>query len=103
MEDKRIARALNLLGEDANLFSADSECLLNLISKYFNDHTTEGDLQPSLLSHLAISSSTHEYSHQDSCTNQDTIMLNNKYAILDDDGLGPVEDHGQTADKEPDD
>ena len=60
MEDERIARALNLLGEDADLFSADREGLLDLIGEYFDDHATEGkiQIQPSLLSHPAISSSS---------------------------------------------
>ena len=44
MEDKRIARALNLLGENADLFATDSEGLLNLIEEYFDSHATEGKL-----------------------------------------------------------
>ena len=44
MEDERIARALNLLGENADLFSADREGLLDLIEDYFDDHTTTGKL-----------------------------------------------------------
>ena len=61
MEDERITRALNLPGEDADLFSADREGLLILISKYFDNHATEGkiQIQPSLLSHQAISSVRH--------------------------------------------
>ena len=45
MEDERIARALNLLGENSDLFSADREGLLDLIGEYFDDHATEGKLQ----------------------------------------------------------
>ena len=54
MEDKRIARALNLLGENADLFSADRDGPLDLIEDYFDYHATEGKLQSSLLSHPAI-------------------------------------------------
>ena len=42
MEDERIARALNLLGENADLFATNSEGLLNLIEEYFDSHATEG-------------------------------------------------------------
>ena len=62
MEDERIARALNLLGENADLFSADREGLLDLIGEYFDDHATEGKIRPSLLSHPAIRY-IYEYSH----------------------------------------
>ena len=67
MENERIARALNLLGENEDLFSADREGLLDLIEDYFDDHATAGKLQPSLLSHPAIIviSGYHEYSHQE--------------------------------------
>ena len=44
MEDERIARALNLLGENADLFSADHDGLLDLIGEYFDNHVTEGML-----------------------------------------------------------
>ena len=54
MEDERIARALNLLGENADLFSSDREGLLDLIGEYFDNHATEGKLRSSLLSHPAI-------------------------------------------------
>ena len=43
MADKRIARALNLLGENADLFAADSEGLLDLIEDYFDDRWTSGN------------------------------------------------------------
>ena len=64
MENERIARALNLLGENADLFSADREGILDLIE---DDHATAGKLQPSLLSHPAIIiiSGYNEYSHQE--------------------------------------
>ena len=42
MEDERITRALNLLGENANLFAAKSKGLLDLIEEYFDSHATEG-------------------------------------------------------------
>ena len=45
---------MNLLGENTDLFSTNSEGLLDLIEDYFNDHATTGKLQPSLLSHPAI-------------------------------------------------
>ena len=38
MEDERIARALNLLGENADLFSSDSDALLELVEDHFEDH-----------------------------------------------------------------
>ena len=44
MEDERIARALNLLGENSDLFSTDSEGLLDLIGEYFDNRVTEGKL-----------------------------------------------------------
>ena len=44
MEDKRIARALNLLGENTDFFSANHEGLLDLIEDYFDDHATAGKL-----------------------------------------------------------
>ena len=37
-------RHLNLLGENADLFAANSEGLLNLIKEYFDSHATEGEL-----------------------------------------------------------
>jgi hypothetical protein len=52
---------LNLLGENTDLFSADSEGLLDLIEDYFDDHTTAGKLQPSLLFHPVIISGYYEY------------------------------------------
>ena len=63
MDNERIARALNLLGENAD-FSSDCDSLLDLIKDYFDDHMTEGKLRPSLLSHPTINAHTHEYSHQ---------------------------------------
>ena len=44
MEDERIARALNLLGENTDFFSANHEGLLDLIEDYFDDHATAGKL-----------------------------------------------------------
>ncbi len=44
MEEERIARALNLLGENADLFAADGDGLLDLIEEYFDSHATEGKL-----------------------------------------------------------
>ena len=66
MENKGIARALNLLGENVDLFSANREGLLDLIEDY-NDHMIASKLQSSLLSHPAIiiRSSYYEYSHQE--------------------------------------
>ena len=55
MDEERIARVLNLLGENTDLFSSDSEVYLELIEEFFDDHATEGKLQPNLLSHPAIS------------------------------------------------
>ena len=37
MDDARVARALNRLGEDAFLFADDSEDLLELVDEYFDD------------------------------------------------------------------
>ena len=53
MEDERNAKALNLLGENADLFF-NRKGLLDLIGEYFDNHTTEGKLRSSLLSHPAI-------------------------------------------------
>ena len=64
MDDKRIARALNLLAENADLFSSNCDSLLDLIEDYLDDHATEGQFRPSLLSHPTINAHTHEYSHQ---------------------------------------
>jgi len=55
MDEERIARVLNLLGENADLFSSDSGGYLELIEEFFDDHATEGKLQPNLLSRPAIS------------------------------------------------
>ena len=41
MADEQIAGALNLLGENADLFSTECEGLLNLIDEYFEDHASE--------------------------------------------------------------
>ena len=43
MADERIARALILLGENADLFAADREGLLDLIEDYFDDRPTSGN------------------------------------------------------------
>ena len=53
MEDERITRALNLLGENSDLFSADHDGLLDLIEDYFDYHTIEGKFQLTLLSNPA--------------------------------------------------
>ena len=46
-EDARIARALNHLGKNADLFAADRENLLDLIEDYFDpDATTDSKAQP---------------------------------------------------------
>lgn len=46
-ENVRIARALNHLGENADLFAADSGILLDLIEDYFEGHATdEGKILP---------------------------------------------------------
>lgn len=47
MDDERIARALNLLGENRDLFATDREVILELVGEYFDDHEAEGNLQPS--------------------------------------------------------
>ena len=99
MEDERIARALNLLGENADLFSSDHEGLLDLIGEYFDDHAPERKLRPSLLSHPAIIITLHEYSHQDAWHkhNKNTII------ISDDDALETVENHELIIDEDPED
>lgn len=51
MED-RIARALNRLGEDADLLSADTDGLLDLLDDYFDDDDPLGKTPPS--THLKI-------------------------------------------------
>ena len=49
-EDARIAKALNHLGKNADLFAADSENLLDLIEDYFDADTTEdGKTRPNPL------------------------------------------------------
>ena len=37
MDEARVARALNHLGEDAFLFASDSDGLLELLDEYFGD------------------------------------------------------------------
>ena len=49
MDEARVARALNRLGEDAFLFANDSEDLLELMDEYFDDTTPTGKIQPNLL------------------------------------------------------
>ena len=44
MEDERIARALNLLGKNSDLFFTDGEGLLDLIGDYFDNRGTESKL-----------------------------------------------------------
>ena len=45
MED-RIARALNRLGEDADLLSTDTDGLLDLLDDYFDDDNPLGTIPP---------------------------------------------------------
>ena len=48
-EDARIARALNHLGENTDLFAADRDNLLDFIKDYFDSHVTEvGKIRPNL-------------------------------------------------------
>lgn len=47
MED-RIARALNRLGEDADLLSADTDGLLDLLDDYLDDDDPLGKTPPSI-------------------------------------------------------
>ena len=49
MDDARVARALNRLGEDAFLFANDSENLLELVDEYFDDAAPTSKIWPSLL------------------------------------------------------
>ena len=41
--EARIARALNLLREDADLFAADQDDLLDLMDEFFNDDDPPGN------------------------------------------------------------
>ena len=45
MDEARVARALNRLGEDAFLFANDSEDLLELVDEYFGDTTPTGKIR----------------------------------------------------------
>ena len=67
-EDARIARALNHLGENTDVFAADRDNLLDLIEDYFNGHMMEeGKIQPNLpifSTHPELFI-THETSHND--------------------------------------
>ena len=49
MDEARVARALNRLGEDSFLFADDSEDLLELVDEYFGDAAPTGKIWPSLL------------------------------------------------------
>ena len=49
IDEARVARALNYLGEDAFLFTKDSEDLLELVDEYFNDAAPTSKIWPSLL------------------------------------------------------
>lgn len=49
MDEARVARALNRLGEDAFLFTNDSEDLLELVEEYFGETAPTGKVQPNLL------------------------------------------------------
>ena len=49
MDEARVARAFNRLGEDAFLFANDSEDLLELVDEYFGDTTPTGKIRPNLL------------------------------------------------------
>ena len=49
MDEARVARALNRLGEDAFLFTNDSEDLLKLVGEYFGDTTPTDKIRPNLL------------------------------------------------------
>ena len=49
MDNARVARALNRLGEDAFLFADDSEDLLELVDEYFDDIAPTSKIWPSLL------------------------------------------------------
>ena len=64
MEDERIARALNLLGENSDLFFADGEGLLDLIGDYFDNRGTESKLlaQPTVPPAIISVSVVHEHS-----------------------------------------
>ena len=46
MDEARVARALNCLGEDAFHFGNDSEYLLELVDEYFGDTTLTGKIRP---------------------------------------------------------
>ena len=46
MDDQRIARAINHLGEDADLFSSDAVGLLELIEDYFDTDDPPGNSSP---------------------------------------------------------
>ena len=94
---------MNLLRENTDLFSADRDGFLDLIEDYFDYQATEGKLQPSILSHPAISRQGHEYSlfHKPSTITQ-KLTIKNTIILDDGDDLGPVEYHGQTEPDESD-
>ena len=43
MDEARVARALNCLGEDAFLFASDGDGFLDLVNKYFGDTAPTGN------------------------------------------------------------
>lgn len=43
MDEARVARALNHLGEDAFLFESDGDGLLDLVDEYFGDAAPTGN------------------------------------------------------------
>ena len=43
MDEARVARDLNRLGEDAFLFASDSDGLLDLVDEYFGDTAPTGN------------------------------------------------------------
>ena len=60
MED-RIARALNRLGEDADLLSADTDGLLDLLDDYLDDDDPPGKTPPKFLKNTLL----HHYHHKE--------------------------------------
>ena len=87
MED-RIARALNRLGEDADLLSVDTDGLLDLLDDYLDDDDPLGKTPPNI--HLKI----HYYT---TTTTKDTTTLitynhNTTLIVARDEGMDGVED-----------
>ena len=89
MED-RIARALNRLGEDADLLSADTDGLLELLDDYLDDDDPLGKTPPS--THLKI-----QYYITTTTTTQHHTLIsgfnnNNSTLVASDKGMDGVED-----------